>query len=430
MNGLVGLGIFKYSAPQRASSSTLQAFSGNWLEDLAAEQLEDGKDGVPGLVVPDIFDPPFPPGPQSVWHDVAVLTPWDLYHSSGDVKILRRQYSSMKAWVERGIKRGSNGLWDQNIWQFGDWLDPAAPPSEPGMGRTDSLLIADAYLVRVLETISKVSSLLGLSEDADRYRRDAVSTRKVFQQEYIAPSGLLVGDTQTAYAVAISFGLFDKADQVQKSASRLRHLVHMANYRIATGFVGTPLIAHALSDTGDYQLAYRLLAEKKCPSWLYPITMGATSIWERWDSMLPDGSINPGSMTSFNHYALGSIANWLHKNVGGISPMTPGWRKVLVKPRPGGSITSANVAYESPYGRIDCSWNISETDGTFSMTLVVPPNSQAVVILPSSGHGNQQDNLEDGCLVGSGKHEFSCQYMPAEWPPKAEFARSTFRLEL
>jgi alpha-L-rhamnosidase len=336
----------------------------------------------------------------------------------------------MKAWVDEGIPRGPNGLWDQNVWQFGDWLDPAAPPSEPANGRTDSTLVADAYLVRVLETIAKVSSLLGETKDMDRYQKDASSARKAFGREYITPSGLLVGDTQTSHALAISFGLFDDKDHVAKSSGRLSHLVHAAKYRIATGFVGTPLITHALSDTGHYQLAYRMLLEKSCPSWLYPITMGATTIWERWDSMLPDGSINPGKMTSFNHYALGSVANWLHKNVGGISPQTPGWQTIRVRPLPGGTITSAKVAYESPYGRIECSWKISEMNDTFSMTLIVPPNSKAVVILPSDWKETQQDGEEKSSLIGSGRHQFSCPYKPAKWPPEPEFARSTFHLEV
>lgn len=406
-------------------------FLGSWLEDVAAEQLEGSKNGVPGLVVPDVFDdPPNPPGPQSVWHDVTVLTPWDLYNSSGDIEILRRQYTSMKAWVDKGIKRGPNGLWDQNIWQFGDWLDPAAPPSEPGLGRTDSLYVADAYLVRVLRIISKISSLLGETEDATRFAKDALSVRKAFQHEYVTPSGLLVGDTQTAHSLAISFGLFDKQDHLQKSASRLSHLVHLAKYRIATGFAGTPLIAHALSDTGNYQLAYRMLLEKECPSWLYPITLGATTIWERWDSMLPDGFINPGDMTSFNHYALGSVANWLHKNVGGISPLEPGWRTIQVRPVPGGTVTNASVAHESPYGRIECSWKINESGDTFALTIVIPPNSEARVILPSSWKKPGQEGEEKSILIGSGKYHFSCPYEPAEWPPKAGFARSTFRLEV
>ena len=407
-----------------------EGFLGHWLDDVAAEQLEERRNGVPGLVVPDIFYPPNPPGPQSIWHDVTVLTPWDLYNSYGDVETLRRQYEGMKAWVGKGIKRGPNGLWDQNIWQFGDWLDPAAPPSEPGNGRTDSLLVADAYLVRVLETMSKASAILGDTEAAARYTLEASSVKRAFQNEYIAPSGLLVGDTQTALSLAISFGLYDKKEHIAKAASRLSHLVHSSKYRIATGFAGTPLIAHALSDTGNYQLAYRMLLEKECPSWLYPITMGATTTWERWDSMLPDGSINPGEMTSFNHYALGSVANWLHKNVGGISPLEPGWRTVKVRPVPGGTITSAEVAYESPYGRIECSWKIEETDGKFGLEVVIPPNSRALVILPCDWKKRAEEGEEKGTLIGSGRHTFSCSYEPAEWPPKAEFARSTFRLEV
>lgn len=408
-----------------------QGFLGSWLQDLSAEQLEDGKNGVPGLVIPDILaTSAIPLGPQAVWHDVAVLTPWDLYQSSGDTAVLHRQYTSMKAWVDQGIKRGSNGLWDQNIWQLADWLDPAAPPAEPGMGRTDSVLVADAYLVHVLETLSEISSLLGEKDDVERYRQSALSARKAFEHEYITPSGLLVGDTQTAHALALSFRLFDNKAHITKSASRLAHLVHQGKYRIATGFAGTPLISHALTDTGNHQLAYRMLLEEKCPSWLYPIKMGATTIWERWDSMLPDGSINPGQMTSFNHYALGSVANWLHKNVGGISPLTPGWQKFLVKPLPGGTITAADVSYESPFGRIECSWKLNDSKDTFNMTVTIPPNSKAIVILPSGDEQIKQVREEESHLIGSGKHHFSCPYKPAKYPPEAEFRRSVFRMDV
>lgn len=405
-------------------------FIGSWLSDVAAEQLEEKRHGVPGLVVPDVFDiPAWPPGPQSVWHDVTVLTPWDSYNSSGDAEVLRRQYDSMKAWVDKGIPRGPNGLWDQNVWQFGDWLDPSAPPEEPGNGLTDGIFVADAYLVRVLETISKVSSLLGEEKDASHYTKEAAKVKKAFQEEYTTPAGLLVSDTQTAYSLAIAFGLFNRKDQIIKAASRLSHLVHAAKYRIATGFVGTPLITHALSDTGNYQLAYRMLLEKSCPSWLYPITMGATTIWERWDSMVPDGTINTGSMTSFNHYALGSVVNWMHKNVGGISPLEPGWRKIKVRPVPGGTITSAKVEYESVYGRIFSSWEVNVADGTFRLKVTIPPNSKAVVILPSDWKTTRQDE-EVGTEIGSGTYEFSCSYKPDQWPPKAELERSVFRLEL
>lgn len=405
-----------------------RGFLGNWLEDVAAEQLTPDRNGVPGLIVPNIHDRPNPPGPQSVWHDVTVLTPWDLYMSSGDLEILRRQYPSMKAWVDKGLPRGPNGLWDQNIWQYGDWLDPAAPPSEPGNGRTDSHLIADAYLFRVLETISKVSSLLGEDEDAIKYGSDARSVKNTFKQEYVTPSGLLVADTQAGLALAIVFGLLEESGHLKRSGSRLSHLVHVNEYRISTGFAGTPVINHALTISGNYQLAYRMLLEKACPSWLYPITMGATTMWERWDSMLPDGSINPGQMTSFNHYALGSVANWMHTIIGGISPLTPGWHKIKVKPMPGGTLTSAEAAYEGPYGQIKCSWSIDDIHGTFSMSIIIPPNSTAVLTLPSEWAEAQEDGVEKSTEIGSGEHHFTCLYRPAEWPPKPEFARSTFHL--
>ena len=417
------------------SASFLYDTSGflkNWLADVAAEQLEDWRGGVPGMVVPDIITkretPTNPPDPQCAWHDVTVLTPWDLYISLGDRELLRTQYASMKAWVDQGLPRGANGLWDQNVWQFGDWLDPTAPPDEPGKAATDSLLVADAYLVRVMETITKVSGVLGEAEDEARYSKEVTKVRAAFCHQYVTPAGLLASDTQTAHSLALAFGLLDNHDQIASSTDRLEHLVHLARYRIATGFVGTPLITHALSDYGHHQLAYRMLLEKSCPSWLYPITMGATTIWERWDSMLPDGSINPGTMTSFNHYALGSVVNWLHKNVAGISPLEPGWKKIKVRPVPGGTITSAEATYDSPYGRIECSWKLSESDGTFHLTLSIPPNTTAIVILPSEWRKLGQGE-ESGTEVGSGKHCFSCSFEQDEWPPRAKLRRSTFRLD-
>ncbi|CAK7227670.1 hypothetical protein SEUCBS140593_006654 [Sporothrix eucalyptigena] len=399
-----------------------QGFLGSWLEDVLAEQLHENSPGYPGLVVPDVLGDDI--GAQSVWHDVTVLTPWDLYTSSGDLELLRKQYPSMKAWVDRGIPRGTNGLWDPNAWQFGDWLDPAAPPNDAAAGRTDVTLVADCYLIRVLDTISTISALLGEAEDTLRYTKDAAKTKLTFGHEYVAPSGLLAGDTQTAYALALRFGLFDSERKVKKAAKRLGHLIQAAKYRIATGFAGTPVITHALSETGNHQMAYRMLLEQGCPSWLYPVTMGATTIWERWDSMLPDGTINPGEMTSFNHYALGSVANWMHEYVGGIAPGSPGWRTIKVKPSPGGTITHADVTYESPYGRISCSWKINDAGDTFNMTLVVPPNTKALVILPSVEEADSRE--EKNITVGSGMHEFSCSYKAAAWPPPAILKRSTY----
>jgi alpha-L-rhamnosidase len=393
---------------------------GEWLEDVAVEQLNDGKDGcVPPFVVPNVVsDELWPPTPQAEWDDVVILGPWELFRSYGDVDILRRQYQSMLAWIDRGIQRGPDGLWDPEIWQLGDWLDPTAPPVEPGDARTNGTLVADAYLVRITSAMSQISTILGETADAQRFGTQSDRLKSKFQYKYIAQSGLLVGDSQTALSLAIMFDLHATADQVKNAAERLVDLVRLAKFRVATGFAGTPIIAHALTKGGHPQIAYRMLLEKGCPSWMYPISMGATTVWERWDSMLPDGSINPGEMTSFNHYALGSIINWLHTSVAGVSPLSPGWKEIKVCPIPGGSIDSAEAIYETAYGRLECRWAIKSDEKIFTLDLLVPPNSRALVTLPSDGSTTQDSER----WIGSGRHQFSLPFdwarLSSQWPPK------------
>lgn len=184
-------------------------------------------------------------------------------------------------------------------------LDPRAPPENAGAALTDQYLVADAYLVGVVDIAAKLADILGNDHDAKRYREEHKRLRKAFQHEYLAPSGRLSSDTQTAYTLAFQFDLLD-GDQIKGAAERLLRLVTRGEYKIATGFAGTPGILHALTQAGHLQLAYRMLQEKGCPSWLYPITKGATTIWERWDSLLPDGSINVSSKSRFSsHDSLG-----------------------------------------------------------------------------------------------------------------------------
>ena len=150
--------------------------------------------------------------------------------------------------------------------------------------------------------------------------------RSAFARAFVTPSGRIFSDAQTVYALAIEWDLLPEAHQREEAGRRLADLVRTAGFRIATGFVGTPLVCDALTNTGHVDVAYRLLLQTQCPSWLYPVTMGATTIWERWDSLRPDGSVNPGGMTSFNHYALGAVADWLHRRVAGLAPAAPGYR--------------------------------------------------------------------------------------------------------
>jgi alpha-L-rhamnosidase len=268
--------------------------------------------------------------------------------------------------------------------------------------------------------MTEIASILERDRESKHYSCKAQCLRDLFQDRYITPSGLIVGDSQTAYSLAIVFGILSTNCQLATARHQLSARVRMAKFRVATGFAGTPVILRALTETGNLSLAYRMLLEDYCPSWLYPITMGATTIWERWDSMIPNGSINPGKMTSFNHYALGSVVNWLRETVGGLRPLEAGWRTALVSPQPGGSVTHAGVSYESVYGHWSCEWKLlqdADRDGavTFSLDLIVPPNCQAVVKVRPTEDGSK--DLEEN--VGSGKHHWKIPFHPLPWPPQA-----------
>jgi alpha-L-rhamnosidase len=248
--------------------------------------------------------------------------------------------------------------------------------------------------------VGRAAGVLGFLTEESRYLSLARKVREAFAREYITPAGRLLNDVQTAYALAIEFELLPSEEQRQHAAQRLRELVQENGYHIGTGFVGTPLICDALCNTGNYAAAYRLLLQEECPSWLYPVTMGATTIWERWDSMLPDGSVNPGEMTSFNHYALGAVADWLHRTVAGLAPAEPGYRKIGIQPRPGGGIHQASARLLTPYGLAECKWSIEGQ--TITINITVPPNVKAIISLP----GKEGERLE----VDSGRHSWSYPY--------------------
>ncbi|KAH8900513.1 alpha-L-rhamnosidase A [Thozetella sp. PMI_491] len=366
----------------------------DWLRDLAAEQHENGG-AVPPMTVPDVLHK----NPiqlfrtrsrqaQAIWGDVSVFLPWDLYLATGDCQILRRQYPSMLSWLDRGIPRKVNGLWDlSKNPQFGDWLDPSAPPDDPGNATTDDELVANAFLIGATDLMVKIGHVLGEADDVARYTAAAAALREEFQVEFITPSGRVGCDTQTAFTLALYFAVFSSDSQIKRAGERLVEIIRgRSRFKIGTGFAGTPLISHALTATGNTQIFYRMLQHRKNPSWLYPVMMGATTVWERWDSMLPDGSINPGTMTSFNHYALGSVAHWMHKVIGGLHAAEAGWRKVIISPIPGGTITSAETSFNGPCGVVRSAWKIEETEHgcQYVLDITVPPNSSAVVTLPDA----------------------------------------------
>ena len=386
-------------APTAAYLFDVADFLRNWLADLAAEQR--AADGMVSFVVPDVLKyiekPSYFPPPEStaIWSDAAVWVPWALWQAYGDLQVLSDQYDSMTAHIRRVESLLSpTGLWDTGF-QFGDWLDPTAPPDDPISSKADNGVVATACLYRDLRILTEAADLLGRSEDAAHFAELAERTKTAFNDNYVNDDGTIRSDAETVYALAIVFGLLD-LEATQLSGKRLAELVAESGYHIQTGFAGTPYVLDGLATTGHLDEAYQLLLQRECPSWLYPVTMGATTIWERWDSMLPDGTINPGQMTSFNHYALGAVADWLHRSIGGLTPLQPGYSRVLIAPQPGGNIHWARSSLETRHGKISVSWS-RDDDGPIELDITVPEGVTALLRLP----GTQEQEF------GSGQHYVS-----------------------
>jgi alpha-L-rhamnosidase len=395
-------------APAASFLYDCRGFLASWLQDLAAEQRQYGT--VPPYV--PWVDLAFPVLPAAAWGDAAVVVPWVLYERFADVEVLRAQYDSMRDWVDQisGLAGGDH-LWDEGF-QFGDWLDPAAPPDDPAAARTDAALVATAYHAHTSRLLARTADVLGHDKDRARYDELAADVVAAFNREFVTPSGRLANDAQTAYALALRFDLLPTSAQRRRAGNRLAELVRREGYCIGTGFVGTPLVCDALVDAGYVDDAYHLLLQTRCPSWLYPVSMGATTVWERWDSMMPDGSINVGEMTSFNHYALGAVADFLHRVVAGLAPGESGYRTLLVRPRPGGGLTSAGATLRTPYGDASVHWH--RAADRLVVDVAVPTGSTARVELPD------QEAIE----TSSGQHRFNCPFRPAALDPVRPDART------
>jgi alpha-L-rhamnosidase len=376
-------------APTASFLYDVRGFLDSWLRDLALEQV----DGVVPFVVPNVLGAA---RPAAAWGDAATIVPWVLHERYADVATVERQYPSMRGWADALIElAGPRRLWE-GMFQFGDWLDPDAPPHLPANAKTGADVVASAYLFRSADAVARAAALLGKDDEARQYAAIAEEVRTAFLTEYVTPGGRMMSDAQTAYAMAIVFDIAP-ADQQQALGARLAELTRLSGYRIGTGFVGTPIIQDALTRTGHLETARRLLTQTESPSWLYPVTMGATTVWERWDSMLPDGSINPGEMTSFNHYALGAIGDWLHRVVAGLAPEEPAYARLRIQPHPLVEFDHAWAEHLTPYGTARAGWR--REDGVVRVEAVVPPNTTAVVVLPDGRE------LE----VGSGSHEWEVE---------------------
>lgn len=384
-----------------AYNMDVSAFFTKWLKDLSADQQANGL--VPH-VIPNVLGAA--DGASAGWADASTIIPWDMYMAYADKQLLEVQYESMKNWVGYMTDKSRNHLWNTGF-HFGDWL--FYRPNDDNDGRaavTDKYLIAQAFYAHSTQIMIRAAKVLGKHQDEAKYTVLLNDIKRAFVKEYMTENGRLVSSTQTAYVLALQFDLLPEPLR-EGAAKRLVSNIKDYGNHLTTGFLGTPYLCHVLSNYGYDDVAYDLLMQESYPSWLYPVKMGATTIWERWDGIKPDGSFQNPEMNSFNHYAYGAIGDWMYRNVGGIKsdPENPGYKKIIIQPKPGGGLSSASAELNTPYGWVVSSWTI--TNDVFKLNVQIPANTRATVILPGTfGKGNQQNNQK--IEIGSGNYSFDC----------------------
>ncbi|MGF7030759.1 alpha-L-rhamnosidase [Paenibacillus mucilaginosus] len=348
-------------------------FFTKWLRDLKAEQLPDG--GVP-FVIPDVVGG----ASSAAWGDAAVICPWTVYRYYDDRRLLAEQYDSMQAWVEYIRAQGENEyLWNTGF-HFGDWLALDAKENSY-IGATPKELVATAYYAHSTRLLRDSATVLGYEDDARRYGELHQGIVRAFREEFVTATGRIASPTQTAHVLALMFDLVD--DRVKpRVAKDLNDLIAENGYHLSTGFVGTPYLCFALSNSGYHDTAVKLLLQESYPGWLYSVSKGATTIWEHWDSIKPDGSFWSDDMNSFNHYAYGAIGEWMYRRVAGLDmdDAVPAYKRVRIEPLFGGrKLTHARAAHRSLYGRVETGWRMDGEE--IEVHVEIPANTTAEVVL-------------------------------------------------
>ena len=395
-------------------------FFDKWMKDVVADQFPDGR--IPH-VVPNVLGPDA--GGSAGWSDVATIVPWNLYLAYGDKKILENQYESMKAWVDYIHNQSRDNLWNTGF-DFGDWL--FYRPDDDNSGRaavTDKYLIAQCFYAHSTQLLINAAKVLGKTEDVNFYTDLLKKIKEAFLKEYVTPNGRLVSGTQTAYVLALNFDMLPQTLRKQ-AANRLAENIKSYDTHLTSGFLGTPYLCHVLTRFGYDSVAYKLLLQKTYPSWLYPVTMGATTIWERWDGEKPDSTFENPGMNSFNHYAYGAIGDWMYRKMVGIDTYEDGvgYKHIKIKPHIGGGFTNASASLETYYGKVSNSWKVQ--DGKTIMDVDIPVNTKATIFLPATDasritengkklsevKGIKMNGTKDGYVeieTGSGEYHFVIQ---------------------
>ena len=355
----------------------IRAFMKKWLADLRNDQRENGE--VPHIV-PDVLKNA---GTCAMWCDAAVMIPFTLYEMYGDVSFLADNYEAMKKYLAAREQNTENGLVAKG-YEYGDWLalDREQLMENSPFGRTDAYFLSNVFYAHTLDLTAKAAQILGDGKEEKRLRARRKKLIEDMRREYFTQSGRLAFDTVTAQALALHFGIAEEKYRA-RLAAELNENVIKHGYKVSTGFIGTPFLLFALSDNGHAETAHKVLLNDAFPSWLYEVNMGATTVWERWNSLLPDGTPNPEGMNSYNHYAYGSVMEFVYRRVAGIEPTEAGFRKVRIAPVPAEGLDEVRASYDSVHGKITAGY--ARKDGKITYFATVPPAIQAEIVLPNEG---------------------------------------------
>ncbi|MEY3241591.1 MAG: hypothetical protein RIR11_3030 [Bacteroidota bacterium] len=361
-------------------------FFAKWMKDVAADQRPDGK--VP-FVVPNVLGEN--QGGSTGWADVCTIIPWNTYVATGDKRILEDQYASMKAWIGYMETNSKDHLWNTGF-HFGDWLFYDIDDDRDGRSAiTEKYYIAQCFFAYSIQLTLKTAQVLGKTADIERYTVLLKNVKSAFLNEYITPNGRPISGTQTAYTLALQFDMLPESQRANAAKALVENIKSYGNH-LTTGFLGTPYLCHVLTRFGYDDIAYELLLQETYPSWLYPVKMGATTIWERWDGIKPDSTFQNKGMNSFNHYAYGAIGEWMYRNITGINPVAdiPGYKSIKIAPKPSELMAFAKASLLGPLGGIRSEW-IVKGDSIYC-TIVIPPNSTAVVDIPTADNKSVKEN--------------------------------------
>jgi len=401
----------------------MSAFFSKWVPDVRDAQADDGR-------FPDFAPHPYDANLRfsgaPAWGDAGVFVPWFTYINYGDLRLIEEHYGSARRWVEYIRRNNPNLLWRNGRGNdYGDWLNADTLKLEdwPSSGAAiPKEVFATAFFAQSTTILARMAAVLGRDEEAERYALLAEDIRAAFNRAYVQPDGRIQGDTQAGYALALHFNLLPE-DLRAPAARRMVERFAAYDGHISTGFHSTTPLMLELSRHGYNNEAYRLINKRTMPSWGYAIDHGATTIWERWDGYVEGRGFQDPGMNSFSHYAIGAVGEWMYRTIIGINPdpEAPAFKRIIIKPQPGGGLTWAEGSHRSIRGPIACRWRID--DDRITMEVEIPANTTALAFIPTTDANSVTEGgrparqapgvvlhaIEDGAAVyriGSGRYHF------------------------